>query len=444
MKKLIAGLLAFVMLFAYSDPAQAVVKQKFTYDMVVNKDIDVSKVYDILGSDKDKEITIEAKLLQYMAEKNIKIKIKFSNSKQILTLDGKAFINDQFKQYVATGESITIRLKIITDASGNVHDYFAKPIMNAASLYCDEETAFCLKAEILSNSSSKYTYTSFNAPLALTAPYVWTTRSGNDIMPTKWDASMLRYYSVDDYDRPDNGKLYNWSFEGGAVNTSDGVISFSFDKPGFFCALASNNHSETTTPTEENKPQEILSYTGFADMKGHWAESEVAYLQSYRIITESAGDFEPQANVTRAQYTVWLTRLLKLGQDLSAADKFTDIFTVTPNYNELVTAASAGLIEGYGNGLFAPNVEISREEMATLITRALALREREQNSNMTKLESMGDSTKVSVWARNASAVCVNAGLITGKENNRFAPVDFTARAEAAAILARLDRYLKNS
>ena len=442
MKKIVAGLLAIAIFFACSDPAQALVKQKFTYDMVINRDIDVSKVYDVLGADKDKEITIEAKLIQYMADKNIKLKLKFSNSKQILTLDGKAFINDQFKQYVATGESITVRLKIMTDASGNVHDYFAKPIMNAAGFYCDEETAFRIKAEILSNSVYKYSYTSFNAALAMTAPYVWTTRSGNDIMPVTWDATMLRYYSVDDYDRPDNGMRYNWSFEGGTVNTNDGAISFSFDKPGFFCALASKNHSEASTPTEETKPQEIISYTGFADMKGHWAESEIAYLQSYRIITESTGNFMPQANVTRAQYTVWLARLLSLGQDLSAADKFTDISSDTPNYNELVSAASAGLIEGYGNGLFAPNVAISREEMAVLVTRALTMKNKAQNSDLSKLAAMGDSTKISDWAKNASAVCVNAGLITGKENNRFAPVDYTARAEAATILARLDRFLK--
>ncbi|MDD4799045.1 MAG: S-layer homology domain-containing protein [Clostridia bacterium] len=443
MKKLIAGLLALIMVFACADPAQAVVKQKFTYDMIVNKDIDVTKVYEVLGSDKDKEITIEAKLIKYMAEKNIKLRVKFSNSKQIITLDGKAFINEQFNNYVATGESITVKLKILTDASANVHNYFAKPIMNAAGLYCDEETAFRIKAEILSNSAYKYSYSSFGASLNMAAPYVWLSRSGNDIMPTTWDASMLRYYSVDDYDRPDNGERYSWSFEGGTVDTANGLITFSFDKPGFYCALAAKNHSAASTPTEESKPQQTDSYTGFADMKGHWAESEVAYLQSYRIITESGGKFEPQVNITRAQYTVWLTRLLKLSQDLSAADKFTDISVDTPNYNELVTAASAGLITGYGNGLFAPDAKITREEMAALITRALVIKNKEQNSDIVKLENMGDSSQISVWAKNASAVCVNAGLITGKDNNRFSPKDFTTRAEATAILARLDRYLKN-
>ncbi|MPN49938.1 Endo-1,4-beta-xylanase A [bioreactor metagenome] len=169
----------------------------------------------------------------------------------------------------------------------------------------------------------------------------------------------------------------------------------------------------------------------------------MAYLQSYRIITESGGKFEPQVNITRAQYTVWLTRLLKLSQDLSAADKFTDISVDTPNYNELVTAASAGLITGYGNGLFAPDAKITREEMAALITRALVIKNKEQNSDIVKLENMGDSSQISVWAKNASAVCINAGLITGKDNNRFSPKDFTTRAEATAILARLDRYLKN-
>ncbi|MEG1501205.1 MAG: S-layer homology domain-containing protein, partial [Clostridiales bacterium] len=59
------------------------------------------------------------------------------------------------------------------------------------------------------------------------------------------------------------------------------------------------------------------------------------------------------------------------------------------------------------------------------------------------LNSFADKAKIAAWAKESCAVSVQSKLMGGKENNKFAPGDFTSKGESAAILARLHRYLNS-
>ena len=99
---------------------------------------------------------------------------------------------------------------------------------------------------------------------------------------------------------------------------------------------------------------------------------------------------------------------------LSATGTTAQFTDVTPDdwcYNSVNTAASAGLVSGMGNGLFAPNAPVTREQMAVMVAKALG--DNAPAVNGTELDSFSDSSSVSSWAVNGMEEAVKAGIVSG-------------------------------
>ncbi|MCL2575898.1 MAG: S-layer homology domain-containing protein [Defluviitaleaceae bacterium] len=146
--------------------------------------------------------------------------------------------------------------------------------------------------------------------------------------------------------------------------------------------------------------------------------------------------FAPQQNMTRAMFAQVLANLE--GVDLATyavtPAVFNDVAQAAWYYPAVQWAANAGVIQGIGDGNFAPEDNVTREQMAVMLYRYANMR----NIELPQGEAMSfiDQTDISYWAASAVVAIQRAGIVQGHANGRFAPQDTAIRAEVAAIFAR--------
>ncbi|WP_231506218.1 S-layer homology domain-containing protein [Paenibacillus sp. UNC451MF] len=218
-------------------------------------------------------------------------------------------------------------------------------------------------------------------------------------------------------------------------NPSNGEISF---VPATFST--SNGSTQATIKRPGNSVYAIVeSSKTFADLKGHWAKDDVELLAS-KLVVKGMTDigFAPDNRITRAEFAAILIRSLGLSENSSS--KFSDV-KANDWYAGVVGAASnAGLVDGYEDGTFKPEANITREQMAVMVARAITAAGRKAAADSKVLASFTDSNTISGWAKDAVAQAVNAGIINGMTEHTFVPGQNASRAEAAVMMKRLLQY----
>lgn len=109
--------------------------------------------------------------------------------------------------------------------------------------------------------------------------------------------------------------------------------------------------------------------------------------------------------------------------------------------NEAVVIASRlGLVNGVGNGKFAPNAKITREQMATILARFLKSVNVEGNN--TGGNTFADHDKISKYARESVYELQSMGLMEGYENNQFRPKTNASREQGVVLGQRIYEFIK--
>ena len=190
---------------------------------------------------------------------------------------------------------------------------------------------------------------------------------------------------------------------------------------------------EPEKPEEPEEPQNP-SLPSFTDIGGHWGEAAIMESVALGFVNGYPdGTFHPNQQVTRLEFTTMLARALRLDEPAQTALDFADASRIPAWAAPSVTAAvQAGWITGYEDHTFRGSNVITRQEMASLIVRALG----SQVSAEAEL-NFADSLSVQNWAKGYVAAAVEQGLMQGKGNNRFAPMDNATRAEAATVILNL-------
>ncbi|MFC7062317.1 S8 family serine peptidase [Halobacillus seohaensis] len=110
--------------------------------------------------------------------------------------------------------------------------------------------------------------------------------------------------------------------------------------------------------------------SSFPDVNGHWAEEEISYLVQEKLVKGyPSGLFGVNDDINRASAAVMIVRELELPPENG---NFTDVSTNHWASEEIGAAAKAGIITGY-QGEYKPFDPLSREEMAAILTRAYNL-----------------------------------------------------------------------
>jgi hypothetical protein len=182
----------------------------------------------------------------------------------------------------------------------------------------------------------------------------------------------------------------------------------------------------------------------FHDIQGHWAEDDIVKATEMGWVNGYPdGGFAPQNEVTRAQFTTMLSRALALSSSSDEARTFKD-YELIPEYAEshVSNAAAAGLVKGYEDATFRPSQSITRSEITVMLMRALGY---EDKMDPTLPLAYDDADRIPDWAYPAIATASDLGIVKGRAHNQFAPDAYTTRAEAVTLILRmLDRIALES
>ena len=175
-----------------------------------------------------------------------------------------------------------------------------------------------------------------------------------------------------------------------------------------------------------------------------WAENEIKDLAVSNVFDGIAKDeFEPSKEATRAEFISWLVRTLGLYSD--SKDNFSDIKADAFYADELAIAKGLTITAGVGDNKFNPDSNISRQDLATLLARALTnlnVIDSNQTIDKNELLKFKDSGLVAQYAADSMALLVNEGILKGADGN-VNPLGNVTRAEAAVICKRIQNKAFN-
>ena len=143
------------------------------------------------------------------------------------------------------------------------------------------------------------------------------------------------------------------------------------------------------------------------------------------------GTFRPEGNITRAEVAAILYRLMTSTTRAKYASTTCTLSDVKAGdwYNtEVCTLIKAGLINGYPDGTFRPNANVTRAEFSAMIARLFSV---SYVGNNTFEDANGH------WAENYINILAKLGILKGDENGNANPNDTLTRAQAAAMCNRL-------
>ncbi len=176
--------------------------------------------------------------------------------------------------------------------------------------------------------------------------------------------------------------------------------------------------------------------TNFTDVEENgWYHTGVDFMVRNGFMNGVADDaFDVDGNLTRAQLVTILYRIAGEPES-TATNPFADVADGQWYTNAVVWAAENGIVKGVNTTTFAPNDQITREQIATILFR-YAKAEKVEG----KLAGFPDAEKVSDYAADAMAWAVEQGLINGISESDgktyLAPQETATRAQIAVILMR--------
>ena len=174
----------------------------------------------------------------------------------------------------------------------------------------------------------------------------------------------------------------------------------------------------------------------FADVPaGHWAADAVAFAASRELFSgTSETTFGPEIPMNRGMLVTVLYRLEDMPV-ISGGNPFTDVEDGMYYTDAVLWADTSGIVAGDGSGAFAPNRDITREELAVILHR-YAQHKGYGTSERADLSAYADAGSISSYAVQAMAWANAAGLITGDGSGALNPGGPASRSEVAAILQR--------
>jgi DMSO/TMAO reductase YedYZ molybdopterin-dependent catalytic subunit len=166
-----------------------------------------------------------------------------------------------------------------------------------------------------------------------------------------------------------------------------------------------------------------------------WAEKAIYDLADKGVIAGTGGGkFEPERQVSRAEFSKMIVLALKIPVQDGFSGTFGDVREKDWFAPFVEAAEGNGLIEGIGGGNFDPAGMINRNQIAVLAVRAMG-KQVEAAGMKVSDETYKDSDKIPGWAVGSVAYCAEKGMFENIAEGSFDGNTPIKRAEAAAIIS---------
>lgn len=208
-------------------------------------------------------------------------------------------------------------------------------------------------------------------------------------------------------------------------------------KPGEQQSQSPITDGKTKTP--ELIRQELKNKFKDATLIPSWAESAIAALVERNIIGgRTDGSFDPSGKVNRAEFVAMVVKSFNFSMGENQK-QFTDVLKDAWYKNYVEIGTSNQLINGIGNGMFAPNSSISRQDLCVILFNAL----KKLNVELPQATNhdFPDDASIAGYAKEAVYAFKDLGIVNGGSGGRMDPTASASRAEAAVIINNvLDYY----
>ncbi|MBQ2613906.1 MAG: S-layer homology domain-containing protein [Clostridia bacterium] len=175
----------------------------------------------------------------------------------------------------------------------------------------------------------------------------------------------------------------------------------------------------------------------FSDVsKGDWYFDAVQYVVEkglFKGVSETT--FAPESSLTRAMLVTVLYRA-ENQPEIAFAERFDDVKVGEYYSDAVVWAAQTGIVSGISETAFAPNENITREQIAAIIYRYAKFKGMDGTISGTENAEYKDASAISDWAADSVAFCKKMKIMSGNDLGQFKPLANATRAEVAATLQR--------
>ena len=222
------------------------------------------------------------------------------------------------------------------------------------------------------------------------------------------------------------------------VDDEDNKYTFRMANCDVTVTVTFKEEGKTTEDTdkEEDKDDEETTELNFTDVKEtDWFFKGVEYVVDKGIMSGvSENEFAPSGKLTRAMLVQMLYNM-ESRPACDAENAFMDVPVGQWYTDAVIWANDAKIVSGMGEGLFAPNMEITREQMVAMLYNYAKYRGYDVTASA-DLSTFADTASVSAWAQPAMQWAVAEGYISGMGDSQLAPQGTATRAEIASVIMR--------
>ena len=164
-----------------------------------------------------------------------------------------------------------------------------------------------------------------------------------------------------------------------------------------------------------------------------WYAEYVGALAAEGIVNgKTETEFAPNDAITRAEFVKIIAGIAG-AEPTSSDSSFSDVNANAWYAPYVAWASENGIVTG-SDGKFSPNSQITRQDMAVMIMRYVNQVSGDGLDLVNEPAAFADEAQISSYASEAVSLMQQAGIISGKGENNFAPKDSATRAEACKML----------
>lgn len=218
------------------------------------------------------------------------------------------------------------------------------------------------------------------------------------------------------------------------------VSEYTFEKVNAKAEITAKFKKIDAVPNPSDKPEPTDWNNPFVDVSNNdWFYNSVKYAYENGLMYGvSDTEFAPDGDVTRAMFVTVLYRTE--GEPYAENSSFVDVASDSYYANAVAWAEENKIVSGVSDTEFAPDMSITREQMAAIVYRYAEYK----NCDITVNETANyvDSDSISDYARNAVDWLSEQEIMSGNTDGTFAPQANSTRAQTAAVFMRINEKLK--